>query len=529
VNAPAWTTRVLVLHGGPVLRNRQSPAPTLDPDEGKDALEAVGLLAADRLSSPDPLGGRWARARRVPGRLERLLTSLVLDATFERGVGFTVPTRKLRAAAGKSKPITVETLLPYVVALRKELGGGSAKHPEGSPIIRVGHGEDRFGLNTRVVRCDWFDVLAAETAARMTSDPYERAYALSMAERAYVESLRLTPPEVVAAARARPPGHLAAVVRKRWDIRRAYVDALLEIGHTDTVVTEYRLWDELAREAAARETSPSAGLCSDEFFGLDVAGDAHEEGKGPLQELGEIRLGNKTLEEAAGDPASTAEAANAVTVPDAGKIVASLERRFEERRLQARERTAEEREQGDLLHESVSWKEVEALLTQIVQRLDGFPPNGFLPQIIVALGRGGSVVAAALSEMLPCRTVGFVSIDRYNHEDRPGSGLPFVRGYDLPDRRGCRVLVCDDIVTSGNTVKKAIEEVIRPRYPASQIVVASLVLNLKAQDFLKMSLPKVDVGWAAGVEVDVRRKEEFWVDFCWRMLRRPRDQDQPSS
>lgn len=512
---------MLLLHGGPVLRNRQLSPPSVDPDEGKGELEAVGLLAADRLSSPDPLGGKWGRARRVSGRLERVLTSLVLDATFERGVGFTVATTKLRAEAGKTKPITIETLRPYLVALRKELGGGSAKHPEGSPILRVGHGEDRFGLNTRVVRCDWFDVLAAELAARMTTDPYERAYMLSMAERAYVESLRLTPPEVVAAARARPPRHLAAVVRKRWDIRRAYVDALLEIGHTDTIVTEYRLWDELAGETAVAETPPSVGLCSDEFFGLDVSDDTDDEGAGPLQELGTIRLGKKTLKEAADDPASTAQTKGAVSVPNAREIIDTLENRFEERRVEARERTREQREQGDLLRAFVSWEEVEALLTQIVERLDGFPPNGFLPQIIVALGRGGSVVAAALSEMLPCRTVGFVSIDRYNYEDRPGSGQPFVRGYDLPDRRGCRVLICDDIVTSGNTVKKAIEEVIRPRYPASQIVVASLVLNIKAQDFLKMSLPKVDVGWAAGVEVDVRRKEEFWVDFCWRMLRRP--------
>ncbi|MDQ4143531.1 MAG: phosphoribosyltransferase, partial [Actinomycetota bacterium] len=485
------------------------------PMEGEGARAALashGLLAERRapvLEWKDQV--TWTKGRRVPGRLERLLLSLVMEAKWVPTLGFFVPLELLREVVSTKKrgAITTATLLPYITGLRNELRGPLSSEAD-NPILRASvDGEDGLALNTRVVRCDWFEVRGAELTATTKRDPsYERAYALSMAERAYVESMRDTDPKIVEAAKQEPPPHLDEVVRKRWELRKTYLETLVGIGHVHSAVGELMMWEELMGRRA--DAAFDRAGCRDEFFGLGgMLGDANGRAVPPIEAMGTIPTEDKTLAEKAEERREAALLRSSDGQPP---NVDDLEERFEKARLEAREKGPNPKtKRSTPLH----WSEVTALLHRVHHRLTDLAPAGFNPQVIVGLGRGGNVVAAALSEVLHCHSVGTISVDRHN-DQRPSDRRPIVRGADLPDKRGCTVLVCDDIVTSGRTVKLAIDEVIRPHYPDAAIVVATLILNIRGQDITEKS--GREITWAAGLEVDVIKKEEFWVDFCWRTL-----------
>jgi hypoxanthine phosphoribosyltransferase len=522
-----WHWLVLALHGGPAVcvpagkraetpdvsarEKRRAPRPLT---EIESTLRELDLLARRGTGRSNP---KYEDAYESAWPLEKpdaeLLTYLIFEAEYVGKAGLGVPIKKLLRAPifprlfEKGKAATETSALQRVSSLRMALKK-RAGNPVGiNPITR--EAGSCIALNARVLRCDWFEVLGAELSAGESDDAYGRAHAYLMAERAFVQSLTRTPRRTLTDARVTPPGFMDKVIAKRWEMRYAYLKALLEIDHTDTMVTDYRLYRELARSDPPSFRSATGEVlipCRDEFLQT-----SHQSVEAALDRLGSITMpGGETLAVAA-DPKPPGP-----RLGTADEELRSVTRKRDRRqaRLEAAlvappsSDGAPAAEDEAVPEITISWKDFDVLIEFLHQTLVEI---SFLPQVLVSVGRGGSVVGAALSERLPCRSVGFVAIDRYIYKGNRSSGSPYIGGHELPNRRACAVLVCDDIVASGQTVRDVIDDVIRPEYPHAEIVVASLVLNTEAR-----SDRRPGVTWLSGLEVEGPGTRPIKVNFSWK-------------
>ncbi|MEM0088127.1 MAG: phosphoribosyltransferase [Thermofilum sp.] len=82
--------------------------------------------------------------------------------------------------------------------------------------------------------------------------------------------------------------------------------------------------------------------------------------------------------------------------------------------------------------------------------------SGYRPDLLVAIARGGWIVGRLLSDLLNIQEVSSLMIKSYK-----GIGVRSAESsvwyQDLPDLRGRRVLIVDDIADTGLTLKTAVE------------------------------------------------------------------------
>ncbi len=114
---------------------------------------------------------------------------------------------------------------------------------------------------------------------------------------------------------------------------------------------------------------------------------------------------------------------------------------------------------------------------------------------IVAIARGGLTIAHMLGEFWNERRVYTINSIAYDDTKK----LESVRLFNIPDLKGAsKILIVDDIVDSGATIKEVIQELQR-RYPKLKIDVATLFYKRDA-DFVPT----------------YRLKEATeWIDFFW--------------
>lgn len=484
---------VLILHGGPFVLSRR-PDVGAHPSTGKNkTLASHGLLPVRDTGRDKSIVDLW-HFKRIPVAEQRLLKALILESDFNPTYGFSASESRLRRAGFQKRNVERSTLLSRLANLRSVLGK-TTESESGDPIHKTDNG---FALDTSVIRCDWFDVLSAEAAAISETDAYEKAFFLSLAERTFVESRRLVPEDVLSGVRLAPPDYTQAMVKRRWALRGAYLRTLLSIDHTDTMITEFRLW---------RETANEGGSCSDEFFDWDVGA--------ALRSLGRIEMPDgKKLWEAAQHRHRPVARSN----PNS---MAQLSREIDRAKIRSGgTRRAKSRKVTRLPEVDFGWEHVDASLRLLIDRIRHEYGQRSIPQVVVAIGRGGSLVAASLSELLPCRSVGLISIDRYHHRGTQKSGEPYIRAVELPNRRACQVLICDDVIWSGETMRKAIDEGVRPAYPDADFLVCSLILNGRARRNARSGPGDRKEAWLAGLEIDIADEERFWINFCWKTLPR---------
>jgi len=121
----------------------------------------------------------------------------------------------------------------------------------------------------------------------------------------------------------------------------------------------------------------------------------------------------------------------------------------------------------------MSWKELHRALITLAKRLYR---DGFIPDIIFAVLKGGLIPARILSDLVQVDEIGFIGVKFYKavgtRMAKPHLTLP-------PTHRitGLNVLVVDDVVESGRTLQLVIEEL--SRYEAKEI--RSLTLLVKPQ------------------------------------------------
>ncbi len=110
----------------------------------------------------------------------------------------------------------------------------------------------------------------------------------------------------------------------------------------------------------------------------------------------------------------------------------------------------------DLDREILTWERFGTAVRQLAQQL---ALSGYTPDLVLAIARGGLPIAGGLAYALGAQAVGTITVDRAAGPDRC-LDLPGVHP-DGPPRwsPGMRVLVVDDIATTGSTLESAVAAV----------------------------------------------------------------------
>lgn len=144
--------------------------------------------------------------------------------------------------------------------------------------------------------------------------------------------------------------------------------------------------------------------------------------------------------------------------------------------------------------ETLDWAGFGDAVRELAERIDG---DGYAPDAVVAIARGGLLVGGALSYALGVKPSYLVNVEYYTGEgqtmERPVVLPPAL---DLEAARDARLLIADDIADSGHTLK-LVEDL------CAEVVadVRTVVLYEKPA-----SVVRCDYVW---------KRTEAWVDFPW--------------
>ncbi|KFE33559.1 xanthine phosphoribosyltransferase [Thioclava atlantica] len=144
----------------------------------------------------------------------------------------------------------------------------------------------------------------------------------------------------------------------------------------------------------------------------------------------------------------------------------------------------------------VSWDQLHRDARALAWRLDGKGPDDGNWRAVVGITRGGLVPAAIVARELDIRTVDTISIKSYSHQDQRAAQVLKPTQADLMENGGEGVLIVDDLVDTGNTLK-----LVRDLFPKAQF----------ATVYAKpMGAPLVDT-FVTEVSQDT------WIFFPWDM------------
>jgi len=126
--------------------------------------------------------------------------------------------------------------------------------------------------------------------------------------------------------------------------------------------------------------------------------------------------------------------------------------------------------------------------------------DGFRPDVVVSIARGGLTVGGALAYALDVKNCGAMNVEFYVGVDQR-LDVPVVipPTLDLLDVTGLRVLVADDVADTGYTLK-LVREVLAQHVAEAR----TAVLYRKAR-----SVVEPDYAW---------RDTDRWIDFPWSSL-----------
>jgi hypoxanthine phosphoribosyltransferase len=143
----------------------------------------------------------------------------------------------------------------------------------------------------------------------------------------------------------------------------------------------------------------------------------------------------------------------------------------------------------------LSWERLDALCTSLYQRIGA---DGFEPDIIVAIARGGLVPGVRLSHLFSVEAFEVATIQKNLTSERYSArGRAVVKAFSQLMRDG-RVLVVDDIVGSGDTLRVACQAL---DIPPERLRTAALFVNDSCEtppDYYE-------------------RRVDDWVVFPWEM------------
>ena len=129
-------------------------------------------------------------------------------------------------------------------------------------------------------------------------------------------------------------------------------------------------------------------------------------------------------------------------------------------------------------------------LDLLIKKLDGY-----IPDIILSVARGGVVLGALLSYRLGIREL--YSINSIHYDDK--KRLDHIKVYNIPDLGSKnRVLIVDDIIDSGESMAEILKK-LNKQYPTNEYKIATLF-------YKKDALLEPDFTLHEACE---------WIEFFW--------------
>ena len=126
--------------------------------------------------------------------------------------------------------------------------------------------------------------------------------------------------------------------------------------------------------------------------------------------------------------------------------------------------------------------------------------SGFVPDMVVAIARGGLLLAGSVAYALDVKSCGAINVEFYTGVDlRLDEPVLLSPMLDTPSVAGQRVLLVDDVSDSGRTLAMVLELLLN-----AQADVRSLCLYSKPETLLEP-----DYVW---------RKTSKWIAFPWSSL-----------
>ena len=126
--------------------------------------------------------------------------------------------------------------------------------------------------------------------------------------------------------------------------------------------------------------------------------------------------------------------------------------------------------------------------------------SGFVPDMVVAIARGGLLLAGSVAYALDVKSCGAINVEFYTGVDlRLDEPVLLSPMLDTPAVAGHRVLLVDDVSDSGRTLAMVLELLL-----SAQADVRSLCLYSKPETLLEP-----DYVW---------RKTSKWIAFPWSSL-----------
>lgn len=149
------------------------------------------------------------------------------------------------------------------------------------------------------------------------------------------------------------------------------------------------------------------------------------------------------------------------------------------------------------VRENLTYEQFGVAVRELAQTI---ADDGFVPDIVLSIARGGVFVAGGLAYALDCKNIHLVNVEFYTGVgttlEMPVMLAPVPNRIDFSDKK---VLITDDVADTGKTLKlvhdfcvDAVEEV------------RSAVIYEKSQ-----SLVKCDYVW---------KRTDDWINFPWSVL-----------
>jgi len=108
---------------------------------------------------------------------------------------------------------------------------------------------------------------------------------------------------------------------------------------------------------------------------------------------------------------------------------------------------------GNQMFLTLDWRDIELYTFKVAKKILS---NGFRPEVIIGIMRGGYIVARILSDYLDIPDIGAIEIKFYKsigeHGERPILTQPLT--INVRDKR---VLIADDVADSGRTLQVAVD------------------------------------------------------------------------
>ena len=123
--------------------------------------------------------------------------------------------------------------------------------------------------------------------------------------------------------------------------------------------------------------------------------------------------------------------------------------------------------------------------------------DGWIPDLVIAVARGGLTVAGALSYALGVKNCGAINVEFYTGVDaRLEVPVVLPPSLDLLDVAGLRVLIADDVADTGHTLR-LVTEVLSQHVAEAR----TAVLYHKPQSTIRP-----DYAW---------KRTDVWINFPW--------------